>query len=64
MFMGWLNKLNGWQRLWLLLSGLFILIAIEDDGISLEMMGYAVLFSGSLYFAGFVINWVREGFKG
>ena len=62
--MEWLNKLNGWQRLWFLISGLFILLLILDNKISLEIMGYAVLFSGSLYFVGFAINWVREGFKG
>lgn len=69
--MGYLNKLNGWQRLWVAVS-MFTLIPIlvimwnggnpSIDGAVLMISVWATLMA-LLYVLGLTIKWVIKGFK-
>ena len=69
--MSWLNKANGWQRLWLVYVILVVLYAASSPGDAVEVWGeggnfFVAIFLTAVipYALGTVISWVIKGFKG
>ena len=72
--LSWLTKLNGWQRVWIVVTCIFaaltftILFAnISDfESFAIFLMWFVfpvTIFFITLYILNFVIKWVRKGLK-
>ena len=71
--MSWLNKMNGWQRLWLVSNSIFVswfiwFIALNGKAWTFDAIAIvifmAVAVAASTYLLGSVISWIIKGFKG
>tara|TARA_B100000795_G_scaffold254365_1_gene225211 strand:+ start:124 stop:342 length:219 start_codon:yes stop_codon:yes gene_type:complete len=66
--MSWLNKANGWQRLWLVYAILVLVYALNNGfgGYSnIESMFVAGFLTAVIPYAlGIAISWIIKGFKG
>jgi len=62
-----MNKLSGWQRLWLVIfTATFILafiMGVEDDKVGDDWLLLWALIMSFVYFVGFIIRWVIRGFR-
>ena len=65
--MSWLNKANGWQRLWVVYA---ILVVLYNLSIAyryehpLHMLYVISVIVFSTYALGLAISWIIKGFKG
>ncbi len=62
-------RLNGWQRLWVLIAGIWTLLVasfVIDVGVGSPLSTFAwwAIPPLSLYALGWAIAWVRRGFSG
>ena len=69
-------KLNGWQRMWVIVSGVWvvlwvafglaILLSGDEEGllVLLASLATAVVPPVLLYAAGLGVAWIRSGFRG
>ena len=58
--------LNGWQRLWVVVSGLWavlwVVVGLAEDGLFLALV-IGVVPPVLLYAAGLGVAWIRRGFQ-
>ena len=63
-----LNKLNGWQRLWLVIFiATFIwalILGVQDEKIGHDWFWLWAVIMPFVYLVGLTIRWVIKGFKG
>ena len=64
----WMNKLSGWERLWLvILIATFIwalILGVQDEKIGKDWFWLWAVIMPFVYLVGLTIRWVIEGFKG
>ena len=70
-----MSKLNGWQRLWVLVSGLWLILIVTfiffnpplpGERVEATKDGFLVwaIPCAVLYVLGWAVGWVKRGFKG
>ena len=64
----WMNKLSGWERLWLVIFiATFIwalILGVQDEKIGHDWFWLWAVIMPFVYLVGLAIRWVIEGFKG
>ena len=64
----WMNKLSGWERLWLVIFiATFIwalILGVQDEKIGHDWFWLWAVIMPFVYLVGLTIRWVIEGFKG